>query len=84
MVGGYAMLDCSGLDLGNLGTVSGLYDALAAALETGKPLELYGVKNGTQGFSPIIAYGGRESASSLFVSFFPITLHISSSDVVTM
>lgn len=81
---GYVMIDCTGVDLGDLGTVDGLYDKVKNALSTGKILVLTGIVNGAQGFSNIVAYGGTESASSVFLSFFPITLHISSSDVVTM
>lgn len=81
---GYVMIDCTGVDLGDLGTVDGLYDKVKNALSTGKILVLTGIVNGAQSFSNIVAYGGTESASSVFLSFFPITLHISSSDVVTM
>ncbi len=81
---GYVMIDCTGVDLGNLGTVDGLYDKVKSALSTGKMLVLTGIVNGAQSFSNIVAYGGIESASSVFLSFFPVTLHINSSDVVTM
>lgn len=84
MNGGYAMIDCSGLDLNTLGTVSGLYEKVKAAIETEKPLVLSGIVNDTQAFTPIVAFGGVESSTSVFVSFFPVTLHISNLDVVTM
>lgn len=84
MNGGYSMLDCSGVDLGDLGAVTGLYARAKAALSTGKPVVLANIVNGTQEFSPIVAYGGEESATSVFLSFFPITLHISNQDVVSM
>ena len=84
MNGGYAMVDCTGLDLGELGTVTGLYEKTKAAIESGKPLVLSSVVNGEQAFTPMVAYGGIESASSVFVSFFPVTLHISNLDVVSM
>ncbi len=84
MNGGYAMVDCSGLDLGNLGTVTGLYAKTKAAVSTGKPVVLCGLVNGTQAFSPVVAYGGEESSTSVFLSFFPVTLHISNLDVVTI
>lgn len=84
MNGGYAIIDCTGLDLGNPGTVTGLYAKTKAAIETGKPLVLSGVVNSEQAFTPMVGYGGIESASSVFVSFFPVTLHISNLDVVTM
>lgn len=84
MNGGYSMIDFSGCDLGNLGTVTGIYKRTKDAIETGKPLVLSGMVNGEQGFTPIVAYGGIESATSVFVSFFPITLHISNADAITM
>lgn len=82
--GGYAMVDCSGLNLGNPGTVTGLYAKAKAAVETNKPIVLSGIVNGEQAFTPMVAYGGIESANSVFLSFFPVTIHISSSDVVTI
>ena len=84
MNGGYAMIDCAGVDLGDLGTVTGLYDRVKSAVKANKPIILYGIVNGTQEFTPITAFGGEESASSVFLSFFPVTLHIDSDDVVTM
>lgn len=84
MNGGYAMIDCSGVDLNNLGTVAGIYENVKEAIETEKVLVLSGVVNGEQEFTPIVAFGGVESATSVFVSFFPVTLHISNLDVITM
>lgn len=82
--GGYAIIDCTGVDLGNLGTVTGLYEKAKAAISTGKPLILKGVVNSTQKFTDMVAYGGVESSTSVFLSFFPTTLHISNLDVITM
>lgn len=84
MNGGYSLIDCTGLDLNDLGTVSGLYSKAKAAIETGKPLYLVGIVNDSQDFTPMPAYGGIESATSVFLSFFPVTIHISNLDVVTM
>lgn len=84
MNGGYAMIDFSGCDLGNLGTVTGIYEKVKAAIQSEKPLVLHGMVNGEQAFTPIVAYGGVESATSVFVSFFPVTLHISNADEITM
>lgn len=84
MNGGYSIVDFTGCDLGNLGTVTGLYNRLKSAIETDKPIVLSGIVNGEQAFTPIVAYGGVESATSVFVSFFTITLHVSNADVVTM
>lgn len=82
--GGYAIVDCTGLDLGDLGTVTGLYTKVKDAILTDKPIILYNVKNSTQGFTPIQAFGGVESSTSVFLSFFPVTIHISNEDVVSM
>lgn len=84
MNGGYVMVNCSGLDLGNPGTVTGLYKRSKDAIATGKPIILSGIVNGTQKFSPITAYGETESSTSVFFSFFPITIHISNQDAVTI
>ena len=84
MNGGYVIIDCNGVDLGTLGTVTGFYEKTKTAVETGKPIVLNNVVNGTQKFTPITAYGGIESATSVFLSFFPVTLHVSNEDVITM
>lgn len=83
MVGGYALIDATGLNLGDPGTVSGLYKQIKAAVENDKPMVFVGVVNGAQKFSPITAYGGKEAAG-VFASFFPITIHVTPSDVVTI
>lgn len=83
MNGGYSMIDCTGLDLANLGTVNGLYEKTKTAIGTGKPLVLKGVKNNTQNYTDIVAYGGIESSTSVLLSFSNITLHISNQDVVS-
>lgn len=84
MNGGYAMIDCTGLDLGNPGTVTGLYEKALNAIKTGKPLVLNNVVNGSQAFTPITGFGGIESSTSVFISFEPVTIHISNEDVVTI
>lgn len=84
MNGGYILIDCKGVDLGDLGEVPGIYAKIKTAVETGKPIILENIVNGTQGFTPISAFGGVESSTSVFLSFFPVTLHISNEDIVSM
>lgn len=84
MNGGYALIDCSGLDLGELGKVDGLYAKAKAAIATEKPIVLYNIVNSTQKFTPITAFGGVESSTSVFLSFVPVTIHIDNTDNVTM
>ena len=83
MNGGYCLVDFTGVDLGNLGNVPGIYNTTKQAIETGKPIVITGVVNGDQAFTPIVAYGGAESATSVSLSFFPVTLHIANTDVIT-
>lgn len=82
--GGYAIVDCTGVDLGDLGEVEGLYQKVKDAIATEKPIVLYNIVNGTQAFTPIQAFGGVESSTLVFLSFFPVTIHISNEDVVSM
>lgn len=84
MNGGYVMIDCKGVDLGNLSPVSGLYSKVKDALQTDKPVVLNNVVNGEQSFTPIIAFGGVESETSVFLSFFPVTLHVDNENNITM
>lgn len=81
---GYVMVNCNGIDLNDLGEVPGLYNKVKDAIASGKPIILCGIVNDDQSFSPISAFGGIESTTSVFLSFFPVTLHIDSDDVVTM
>lgn len=82
--GGYVSIDCTGLDLGDLGEVEGLYEKVKSAVALNKPIVLYNIVNSTQAFTPIQAFGGVESSTSVFLSFFPVTIHISNEDVVSM
>ena len=78
------MVDFTGLDLSDPGTISGIYTRTKEALATGKPIVISGIVNGDQAFTPMVAYGGVESATSVFLSVFPITLHISNLDAITI
>ena len=83
MNGGYALVDCAGVDLGNLGTVNGLYSKLDSAIKSGKFILLANVVNGDTSFSPIPAFGGYDD-DGIFMSFEPVTIHVTSSDVVSI
>lgn len=81
--GGYTLIDCTGLDLAELGTVTGLYNQLDAAIKSGKFILLANVENDGTSFTPIPSFGGYD-ANGIFVSFEPVTIHVSTSDVVTI
>lgn len=65
-------------------SISGIYAKTKEALATGKPVVISGIVNGEQAFTPMVAYGGVESSTSVFLSFFPVTLHISNLDAITI
>jgi hypothetical protein len=83
MNGGYALVDCTGVDLSNLGTVNGLYSKLDSAIKSGKFVLLANVVNGDTKFSPIPSFGGYDD-DGIFMSFEPVTIHVTSSDVVSI
>lgn len=83
MNGGYALVDCTGVDLGDLGTVNGLYSKLDSAIKSGKFILLANVVNGDTNFSPIPSFGGYDD-DGIFMSFEPVTIHVTSSDVVSI
>lgn len=80
---GYALIDCEGLDLGDLGKVSGLYNQIDNAIKHGKFMLLANVVNGTTKFTPIPAFGGYDD-DGVFVSFEPVTIHVTIGDVVSI
>lgn len=81
--GGYSLIDCTGLDLAELGTVTGLYNQLDAAIKAGKFILLANVENDGTSFTPIPSFGGYDD-DGIFVSFEPVTIHVSTSDVITI
>lgn len=83
MNGGYALIDCTGLDLNDLGTVGGLYSKLDNAIKSGKFVLLANVVNDTTKFTPIPAFGGYDD-NGIFMSFEPVTIHVTTEDVVTI
>ena len=83
MNGGYALVDCSGVDLSNLGTVNGLFSKLDSAIKSGKFVLLANIVNGTTSFTPIPAFGGYDD-DGIFMSFEPVTIHVTSGDVVSI
>lgn len=82
--GGYVIVDGKGLDLTTLGKVDGLYKQIKDAVAIDKPIVIRNVTNNGQDFTPMYAYGGVESATSVFLSFFPVTIHVANTDVVTI
>lgn len=85
---GYIMIDVAGLDLTAdtseaAITKTGLFAAAAAAIDTNKPIYITGAVNGNKGAcTPIQAFGNKETAITLTVSHYEIS--ITSADAVTI
>lgn len=67
MIGGYSLVDCTGLDLGNLAKVDGIYNKMLTAYKSNKFVLCANVKNGTSKFTPIPAFLATEVVSSKVV-----------------
>lgn len=57
---GYILVDCTGFDLANPGTVDGIYDKMMAAYYSKKLVICENMKNGSAKFTPIAGFIGLE------------------------
>ena len=65
--GGYTLVDCTGLDLGNPVKVDGIYNKMISAYETYKLVILENCKNGDAKFTPIPCFLATETVSNKIV-----------------
>ena len=83
MVGGYAMIDCSGLVLtkGTNQTINGIWEQVKAAYKSGKPCWAYncGYNNGT--LSPVPVMILDESATEFIATSSILQISIKNNDV---
>ena len=87
MNGGYFIVDCTGLDLNSLGTVSGIYDNLLKAYESGKLVILGGIKNSTAVYGPVPVFLYTALVSTATVVKFSIgsaSYTVAANDSVTL
>lgn len=87
MNGGYFLVDCTGLDLNSLGTVSGIYDNMLKAYNSGKLVLLGGIKNSTALYTPVPVFLFTALVSSDTVVKFSIgsaTYIVADDDSVTL
>ena len=85
MVGGYTMVDATGLNLGSLTTVTGIYKKLMAAYNADKPVWLYNVVNGTAKFTPIPAFIALEvegSTITIILTIMNLPYRVSADDSI--
>jgi hypothetical protein len=77
MVGGYYMVDCTGLDLTSAEkvTITGIWNKAVKALSMDKPIVAYGCVYGTgKPVSPVTCFGWYLSSTSIVIV--GATLHI--------
>lgn len=65
--GGYTLVDCTGLDLGNPVKVDGIYNKMISAYNTNKLVILENCKNGDAKFTPISCFLATETVSNKIV-----------------
>ena len=79
--GGYQLVDCTGLDLGDLKKVTGIYDKMKAAYETNKLVILANVVNGTSKFTPMPVFLAMEN-TVVVLTIMNLPYRISSDDTI--
>lgn len=82
MLGGYYMLELSGLDLTKsvAQTITGSYAGAKNALASGKPVWLYGV----DGYGPIPATASAGASNAVVLSFLTYTASVATTSAVTV
>lgn len=85
MVGGYTMVDATGLNLGNLAKVDGIYNKLMTAYNANKPTWLYNVVNGSAGFTPIPCFIAVEvdgTTKTIILAIMNLPYRVSADDTI--
>lgn len=85
MKGGYSLIDATGLNLGNVGKVDGIYAKLMTAYKANKLVLLDGVVNGTAKFTPIPAFLATEtveSATVIILTIMNLPYRVTSDDTI--
>ena len=83
--GGYTLVDCTGLDLSNVGKVAGIYNKMLTAYLANKLVICKNIKNGSAQFTPISAFLATEtvdSATVIILTIMNIPYRITSDDTV--
>lgn len=84
--GGYTLVDCTGFDFSNLGTVSGIYEKMTTAFKAGKFVLCANMKNGNAHFTPIPAFLATETvgnATVIVLTVMNIPYRISADDSIS-
>ena len=79
--GGYSLVDCTGLDLGDLKKVNGIYDKMKTAYEANKLVILTNVVNGSAKFTPMPVFLAMEN-TVVVLTIMNLPYRISSDDTI--
>lgn len=85
--GGYTLVDCTGLNLGNLGKVDGIYNKMMSAYKENKVVYCANVVNGDAHFTPIPAFLAIEVIDEkdvIILTIMNIGFRVNDDDTVTM
>ena len=84
--GGYTLVDCTGLNLGNLVKVDGIYNKMMSAYKENKFVLCANVVNGSAKFTPIPAFLALEvdgSTTTIILTIMNLPYRISANDTIS-
>ena len=84
--GGYTLVDCTGLNLGNLVKVDGIYNKMMSAYKENKFVLCANVVNGSAKFTPIPAFLATEtedSTTTIILTIMNLPYRISADDTIS-
>ena len=86
MRGGYFNVDCTGLDLSKSEkqSVSGIWTKAVTAMQTDKPIMVYGCTYGAALLSPVPCFGWRIAADEIVIVGATLHVHIKNDDSATV
>lgn len=87
MVGGYIMVDCTGLDLTETDaqSITGIWDKAVSAIAADKPIIAHGCVYGTGvPVSPVTCFGWYIAADEIVIVGATLHIHIKDDDTATV
>lgn len=87
MVGGYIMVDCSGLDLTETAaqSITGIWDKAVSAIASDKPIIAHGCVYGTGvPVSPVTCFGWYIATDEIVIVGATLHIHIKDDDTATV
>ena len=83
--GGYTLVDCTGLNLGSLAKVTGIYNKMLTAYKANKLVLAKNIVNGSAKFTPIPVFLATETVDSsvvIVMTLMNLPYRISSDDSI--